>query len=140
MKKLDDIPKKNIFEVPDRYFDELPGVIQARVTGHGAARSWSPSWAWSLRYAVPVVVLMAVGIVWFQTDSRAIDVESQLSEIQSEQLADYLEDHDLTTEDLIETVVWSPADLTELEQTVYSTYEASHLEIEKVLDEYNVEL
>ena len=139
MKKLDDIPKKNIFEVPERYFDELPGVIQARVTGQGT-RSWSLSGVWSLRYAVPVLILMAVGVFWFQNDPRATDVESQLSEIQSEQLADYLEDHDLTTEDLIETVVWSPSDLTELEQTVYSTYEAFHQEIEKVLDEYNVEL
>lgn len=29
--KLDDLPKKNIYRVPDRYFDQLPGVVMARV-------------------------------------------------------------------------------------------------------------
>jgi hypothetical protein len=29
--KLDDLPKKNIYPVPDRYFDQLPGRVMARV-------------------------------------------------------------------------------------------------------------
>jgi hypothetical protein len=29
--KLDDLPKKNIYQVPDRYFDQLPGRVMARV-------------------------------------------------------------------------------------------------------------
>ena len=33
MKKLEDIPKKEIFDVPDGYFEKLPGKIQARISG-----------------------------------------------------------------------------------------------------------
>lgn len=29
--KLDDLPKKNIYQVPDRYFDQLPGRVMSRV-------------------------------------------------------------------------------------------------------------
>jgi hypothetical protein len=29
--KLDNLPKKNIYQVPDRYFDQLPGRVMARV-------------------------------------------------------------------------------------------------------------
>lgn len=29
--KLDDLPKKNVYLVPDRYFDQLPGRVMARV-------------------------------------------------------------------------------------------------------------
>jgi hypothetical protein len=35
--KLDDLPKKNIYQVPDRYFDQLPGVVMARVREKEAA-------------------------------------------------------------------------------------------------------
>ena len=31
MKKLEEIPKKEVFKVPEGYFENLPGIIQARV-------------------------------------------------------------------------------------------------------------
>jgi hypothetical protein len=141
MKKLEDIPKKNIFEVPDGYFDKLPGMVQARVAKRSAMPAWNLSWGWSFRYALPVLMLMAVGIFWFRSGSMVnTDYESEMARIQTDQLAVFLDDHDLTTDDLVESMTWSTSDLNELEKSVYDTYHVSHQEIEKVLDEYNVEL
>ena len=40
MKKLEDIPKKQNFEVPEGYFEKLPGIIQSRVTQQHKEKSW----------------------------------------------------------------------------------------------------
>jgi hypothetical protein len=37
--KLKDLPKKNIYQVPDRYFDQLPGVVMARVRERESAHN-----------------------------------------------------------------------------------------------------
>ena len=141
MKNLENIPKKNIFEVPEGYFDKLPGVIQTRVTERDTSPAWRGTWSWSVRYALPILVLAGIGIFWYQTGSDTpVDVDEELGKIQPSQLGMYLEDHDLTTEDLVETVTWSTRDLNDLEKSVYSTYDVSHKEIERILDEYNAEL
>jgi len=61
-----------------------------------------------------------------------------LASIQSDQLAAYLDDHELTTEDLVETVTWSSDDLNDLESKVYSTLNATHYQLEQILDEYEI--
>jgi hypothetical protein len=42
MKKLEDIPKKTIFEVPEGYFDKLPGVIQSRIAEQNPVKERIP--------------------------------------------------------------------------------------------------
>jgi hypothetical protein len=37
--KLDDLPKKNIYQVPDRYFDQLPAIVMARVREKESAKN-----------------------------------------------------------------------------------------------------
>ncbi len=144
MKRLEEIPRKSIFNVPEGYFDRLPGIIQARVSQEKPVPAWRPSFSMALRYALPVLVLMTVGIFWFKNSSVSIsstaDVEVALQSIQPGQLAIYLDDHELTTEDLVETITWSADDLKDLENSVYATLDVSHQEVEKILDEYDVEL
>lgn len=41
--KLDDLPKKNIYEVPAGYFEKLPSVIMSRV--QEKSREQNPVWA-----------------------------------------------------------------------------------------------
>jgi hypothetical protein len=55
MKKLEDISKKNIFEVPDGYFEKLPGIIQARV----AKPESTPWFVPTLKFALPIVAVLA---------------------------------------------------------------------------------
>lgn len=134
MKKLEDIPKKNIFEVPEGYFEKLPGIIQARVAKPEPIRWFVPS----LKFALPVLALVAVGIFWF-TSQTGQSIEEQLSRIQTEQLVAYLDDSDLTMDDLAETVTWSESDLNELEEKVYSTMEVTGEELDILFEEFNVE-
>ncbi len=134
MKKLEDIPKKNIFEVPEGYFEKLPGIIQSRVTKPEVTPWFAPIW----KFALPVLALVTVGIFWFNSQSD-ISIEQQLADIQTEQLIAYLDDGDLTMDDLAETVTWSETDLDELEEKVFSTIEVSGDELDILLEEFNVE-
>ncbi len=137
MKKLEDLPKKNIFEVPDGYFDQLPGVIQSRIV----QKEKNPETSWSLafRYALPVLLLAGIGIFWFNYDKQG-SAEEELQTVNPEQLTLFLNDTDLSTEELIETVAWSNADLEDLEDEVYSSLEVTSPEMDKVFDEYDSEL
>ena len=139
MKKLEDIPKKNIFEVPEGYFERLPGTIQARTSVSTPSSVGIPSWSRALRYALPVVLLIGAGIFWYQNNSLSskVNVQSELASIQADQLAAYLDDHELTTEDLVETVTWNSGDLSDLENVVYSTLDVTHHQLEEILDEYD---
>jgi len=65
MKKLDEIPKKNIFEVPDDYFDRLPMKIQARLEKPAQTQSGSV-WNVAFRYALPSLVAV-FALVHFPT-------------------------------------------------------------------------
>lgn len=131
MKKLEDIPKKNIFEVPEGYFDRLPGVIQARV-----AKPEVTPWYWSpvVKFALPLV-LVAVGLFWFVNRSNQ-SIEQQLAGIQTEQLIAYLEDSDLNVEELTESVTWSDTDLEELEEKVYSSFDLADEELDLLMQEF----
>ena len=141
MKKLEDIPKKNVFEVPDGYFDRLPGIIQTRISVSRPSPVGILSWSKALRYALPVILLMGAGIFWYQnnpgSNSSKVNVQSELAAIQSDQLVAYLDDHELTTEDLVETVTWSSDDLNSLENAVYSTLNVTHHQLEEILNEYD---
>jgi hypothetical protein len=140
MKKLENIPKKNIFEVPEGYFEKLPGIVQSRVAAQ--SKSKATQWVFALRYALPILILACIGIFWFNnsTSYQYNELEAELESLQPGQLSIYLNDTDLSTEELVETVAWSEDDLQELEENVYSTLEVTSQELDNVLDEYDVEL
>lgn len=140
MKKLEDIPKKNIFEVPDGYFEKLPGVVQSRVAAQ--AKGKATQWVFALRYAIPILIFAGIGIFWFNNIPayQYNELEAELEALQPDQLSIYLNDTDLSTEELVETVTWSNDDLQELEENVYSTLDVTSQELEEVLKEYDIEL
>jgi hypothetical protein len=136
MKKLEDIPKQNIFEVPDGYFDRLPLKIQERVA-RPVASPWL-LWAPALRYAVPVLLLAGMGIFWYQQNTP-MTIEDELARIQDDQLSLFLADESLSTDDLLETMTWSEEDLQSLENQVYATFDASETEWNELLDELELQ-
>ena len=140
MKKLEDIPKKDIFEVPEGYFEKLPGIVQSRVSA--SSKRKTTQWVFALRYAIPILILAGIGIFWFNNSPsyQYNELEAELEALQPDQLSIYLNDTDLSTEELVETVTWSEDDLQELQENVYSTLEVTSQELEDVLDEYDVEL
>src|ERR1043165_9759542 len=100
MKKLDDIPKKNIYEVPEGYFDQLALKIQARTEVISPTRPVN-RWALALRYALPIVVI-AVALVFIFKPKSAQNTEQLLASIPSEHLVAYLDDSDVSEQDLLE--------------------------------------
>jgi hypothetical protein len=118
MKKLEDIPKQNVYEVPEGYFDKLPGVIQARVAKPSKALWLSPIF----KLATPVAALAIAVFIWFNVGSNET-LEEQINEIQTEQLVVYLDQGDLPSELVTEDLEWNEEDLMELEEGVFSEME-----------------
>lgn len=118
MKRLDDIPKKQIFEVPDGYFEKLPGIIQSRVNDR-RNESWRPAYRYSLQFALPAILLLVAGIFWFNQPQPDTSVENILASIQTEELISYLSEADMTTEELLDNVELRPEDANNIEESVY---------------------
>lgn len=120
MKKLDDIPKKNIYEVPDGYFDQLALKIQARTEVISPTRSVN-RWAFALRYALPVIIV-AVALVFIFRPKSVQNTEQLLATIPSEHLVAYLDDSDISVQDLLEIVNFDEADADSLNTQVQGEY------------------
>ena len=107
MEPLKNIKKDNIFRTPDGYFDELPGMIQARIVSKNqSVWSLNQPLRYSLRYALPAILLIA-GFFWIlrlNPSGMSADYDQLLSEVSTDDLIAYLETSDLTTEDIIEQI------------------------------------
>ncbi|HMG90631.1 MAG TPA: hypothetical protein VK589_11245 [Chryseolinea sp.] len=133
MKRLEDIPKKDIFKVPEGYFEDLPSIIQSRVAGQKKERAFLPSFSFGLRYALPVVILGAIGYFWFNP-AKPKTAESILATIETEDLVAYLNETDLTTDELLESVQLDANDVDHLEDEVYGE-QLSDEDLDEILDE-----
>lgn len=102
MKKLEDIPKNNPFSVPDGYFERLPGVIQSRIAEGNAEKQTRPYFRYALGFALPLVVLIIVAVLYL-TPKGNENYNDILSTVSNEQLAAYLADSDITTDDILES-------------------------------------
>jgi hypothetical protein len=131
MKKLDELSKENVFKVPDGYFEELPGIIQARVAQPQSQPWFSPSF----KLAMPVVAIIIALTVWLAY-REGNSVEDQLNEIQTEQLIAYLEESDLSDVNN-EEVSLSENELNDLEETVFSSMEPFDITVEDLSVEPN---
>ncbi len=114
MKKLEDMPRENIFKVPEGYFEKLPMEIQARVAKPEPKVWFAPPF----KFALPLAAIAIAATVWFSYQQGG-SIEDQLNEIQTEQLIAYLGDSDLHNEALTEEITWSETDLEELEDEVF---------------------
>lgn len=124
MKKLEDIPKKDLFKAPDGYFDKLPGIIQARVVKPEPKSIWVPV----LKFALPVLALVTVGIFWFSNPATQ-SLETELASIDTDQLVAYIDINEIAWEDE-EVTDLSADELLELEDRVYSTFDTLNYELD----------
>ncbi len=103
--KLEDIKKKNIYSVPDKYFDQLPGKIQSRINEEQPV-SWL-SWNWSLTYKLAVPVAAIILMVFYfgnLNDQTPQDAGAILAEVSTDDIIAYLDYADLTTEEIVEVI------------------------------------
>jgi hypothetical protein len=135
MKKLEDLPKRVDYKVPDGYFDSLPGRVQAKISA-GKKAGWQFNLGLYIRYALPMMALLGIGIFWYNQSNQSI--ETQLLGIDERQLEWFIEE-DLTSEELAERVSWSAEDLEALEEEVYEAIDASGKGLDVVLDDLDLE-
>ena len=119
MKKLEDIPKKEIFNVPEGYFEELPGIIRARVAKPDKQHEGAPLLAYNLRFAMGLAVLAIAAIFWFERPEARQSPELMLSDVGTEALIAYIQDSDQTTDELLDDVSLGVADADEISDAVY---------------------
>lgn len=134
MKKLEDIPKKQIFEVPEGYFEKLPGIIQSRVA---TARSETSLWgarSLSLQYVLPAVVLISAGIFWFTRSQSDLTTENILASVQTQDLVTYLGEADFTTEELLDDADLDVEDARQIEGAVYE-FSLDDSALEEIIDD-----
>jgi hypothetical protein len=114
--KLSDLPKRNIYEVPDKYFDRLPAQIMERTAGAGYspapwyAAAWKP-----LRIAlVPMMLVLVLGVVYLtQLREQQPDHAMALSVVDNEEIRDYLSTYAvLESADFIEYTSLSEREMT----------------------------
>jgi hypothetical protein len=119
--RVDDLEKKNVFSVPDRYFDHLPSEIQARVSSRNRAGSFS--FAWLLRAGAFASIALLVMCLWYFNGQSDSTPEAQLAQVSTEEIATYLQDSEVTQRELIDILaltttdenLFQPSDITENE-------------------------
>jgi len=136
--KLEDIPKKEIFKVPDGYFDSLPSKIQARIDAQATGRQVSFFFQYKLQYALPLLVFLALGIFWYAQYNQPKDAETLLASVETEDLIAYLNESEISTEDVLTHIEFNSEDLEEIENEVYELQLDDEL-LEGDIDELDLE-
>ena len=103
--KVDKLPKKQLYSVPDDYFKDLPGIIQARAVKPEQSRKPVIIWSSALRYALPALALV-MRLVYFglRIEKTDIDVQAMIDEISTEELVSYITDSEITTDELLSLI------------------------------------
>jgi hypothetical protein len=118
MKKLGDIPKKNIFEVPDGYFERLPLKIHGKVETAVETHSL-PIWNLAIRYALPAIIVAVALIYYFKPSSYK--TEELLADVSNEHLVAYLSESEINEHDLLEIINFNESDADSLSQHMNDT-------------------
>lgn len=128
MKKLEDIPKNNIFEAPEGYFDKLPGVIQSRIAAENQTRGIG-IYGLALKVALPVLAIgLAVFLIFRENDPQGTP-EDLLASVSTEQLSDYLITTDMSTDELLDNLDINELDINSLnEEILYEDFDNDLLE------------
>lgn len=113
--KLEDIPKEQIFQVPERYFDELPMIIQTRIAKKETTKWWqvylTPASSWKVALATAVIALIVVFSGVFKSSTIGVSVDSMLAEVSLEDLIEYVEYSDISTDEILAELDLSDYDI-----------------------------
>ena len=138
--KLEDIKKKNIYSVPDKYFDQLPTRIQARVNDKKPVFGWSLNWNLFFKVATPAFAVLIM-LVYFNINSNAeYTAEELLAQVETEDLIAYLDYTDITVDEIIEELDLSAIELNfDDEGPILEDMELDEQDLDILYDEYGIE-
>ena len=139
--KLEDINKKNIYSVPDKYFDRLPGRVQARIEAKKPREIFTLNWSLTYKVAAPALAMvMLVLFFWFDGPAKSQSAESLLAQIDTDDLVAYLQTTHITTEEIIESIDFSDIDMDLSNETpLMNGIEMNEESINSILDEFVVD-
>ena len=91
--KLEDLPKKNIYQVPENYFEKLPGRVMQRVTQDSVSKN--PFYAfWNLPYLRPalasVMIVICLAVLFLFNRNQAPESSELLASISDKDAMEYL--------------------------------------------------
>ena len=142
MKKLDDIPKKSAFEAPEGYFDRLPGIIQARLAQTEVDRKTESGWlvylGYSLKYALPVVAIAAASFYYLNMPADQ-STKDLLASVDTAYLVAYLEDADVSTEDLLENVSLDQDEASAIQESTMDEINVNDQDAEVLKNEFTLD-
>jgi hypothetical protein len=139
--KLEDIKKKNIYSVPDKYFDQLPTRIQSRVNVKKPVFGLSLNWGLVYKVAAPALAVILI-VFYFGSKNNFTDpsTDDLLAQVSTSDLIAYLETTDITTDEIIEELDLSNIDLDFYEEgPIMQDMDMNDNEIDALLDEYGID-
>ena len=137
MKKLEDIKKKDIFQVPDGYFDSLPTIIQSRITDK--EEGWIPVLTSSLKYALPVLAL-TVTLLWFFKAEPGTTPEEMLATVNPVDIAEYIQSMEINNDDFLEMLDYSEINADSLNLQESFVVVEDDVDLTDILIEFETEL
>ncbi len=138
--KLESIPKKDMFSVPDGYFDKLPTLIQTKAIESTNKKPFFAT-ASVLRLAIPSLLILIVAGYFgykFQHNPARLDakIELMLADISTEEMVSYLDETDLSSEDLLELVSFEGEKIDDFSTNLESI---SNEELELLMNDFEIE-
>jgi hypothetical protein len=101
---LDTLPKKNIFKLPDNYFNDLPMRIQSQTSGQTKVVpliSWSKKRTWASIAACSVIAILGYFTLMPQQDSLGSE---SLAGVQNHEIVNYLIQENINQTDVAEQI------------------------------------
>lgn len=135
--RLDDLPKSNVFRTPERYFDELPMIIQSKTSKPSPEPVVWFSWTWRRTWLSLASASLIAVLVWLTLPPRQGTLgEETLSQVQNEEILNYLQDRNLSHLEIADQLINKEGSQLKLEvdSTMLNHLEVSDDEILQHLD------
>ena len=141
--RLEDIDKRQVFtKPPDGYFEKLPGIIQAK-TANKPRTAAKTFWLTALKLApvAGLLVFIALYSGVFNSRDAGQGLEDVLSEVSTDDIIWYLEELDITNDEIFEEVDLKALSL-EVDDMRNPLLESMEIEDEALIelyDDYNMQ-
>jgi hypothetical protein len=133
--KLEEIERKNIFEVPDGYFDRLPLAIQKRVERKKRESFFSPVFIYNLKYALPVLVIGITSMFIYTNYYQQATPVTLLESVNTEVLIAYLDESDVSEEEIIESIGGYQLNFNDASHEALDATDISKMDLDKLSKE-----
>ena len=101
---IENLPKENIFKVPENYFNDLPMQIQAQTSGKRKVVpliSWSKQRTWASIAACSIIGILGYFTLMPQQDSLG---NESLAGVQNQEIINYLIQENINQSDVAEQI------------------------------------